>query len=278
MSIFLKYKYYSGLAVCKPNTFVLILVAACLLLPSCVPTKDIIYLQTAVNSVYENEAEAHQLKTGDVLSIRIISLDKNVDNIFQRQDLSSPSIQAAVQNGGDPYFLQGYPVSEKGEISIPFIGEVFVQGLTISEAYNVIYNLVSSQLSNFELDIRLGGIRFSALGEFNRPGKHVVMQNQVTILEALALSGDLTHLANRKELKVIRREQNGSRIIELNLLETDFLSSEEFFIQSDDVIYAEPLPQKAWGFGVTGAQTLSAVLSTLGTGIAMTLSILSLTR
>ena len=38
--------------------------------------------------------------------------------------------------------------AKKVKFLSPFIGEVFVQGLTISEAYNVIYNLVSSQLSN----------------------------------------------------------------------------------------------------------------------------------
>ena len=42
-----------------------------------------------------------------------------------------------------------------------------------------------------------------------------------------------------------------------------------YFIQPNDVLYAEPLPQRSWGIGITGAQTLNTIVSTLSTSAAL---------
>jgi polysaccharide export outer membrane protein len=186
--------------------------------------------------------------------------------------------QASTRTGGDLYYINGYSVSPDGEVDIPFIGQVYVQGLTLNEAHDVINTKVKELFSNYHLQVKLGGVRFSALGEFNRPGKHAVMQNQVTIFEAIALCGDLSAVANRKSIKVIRQYPEGSRVHHVNLLDQSVIGSSFYFIQPNDVIYAQPLPQRAWGFGVTGAETLTTIVSTLSTSIALALSIISLNR
>ena len=124
--------------------------------------------------------------------------------------------------------------------------------------------------------MKLGGIRFSALGEFNAPGKRVVLQYQATIFEAIALSGDLTQLARRDKVKLIRQYPQGTKIHSLNLLDQSIIGSPFYFIQPNDVLYAEPLPQKSYGLGVNGAQTISTLIGVLGSSLAVTLSVLSL--
>jgi polysaccharide export outer membrane protein len=104
------------------------------------------------------------------------------------------------------------------------------------------------------------------------------MQNQVTIFEAIALGGDLNAVANREDVKLIRQYPEGTRVHRLNLLDQSIVGSPHYFIQPNDVIYVEPLPQRSWGIGVTGAQTLTTIMSTLSTSLALTLSIISLTR
>ena len=80
--------------------------------------------------------------------------------------------------------MTGYSVNDSGNVDIPFIGKVQVLGLQLAEAHAAIDSAVSALFSNYHLQVRMGGIRFVALGEVNRPGKQVVMQHQVTILEA----------------------------------------------------------------------------------------------
>ena len=114
---------------------------------------------------------------------------------------------------------------------------------------------------NYYVRVRLGGIRYGALGEFNRPGKYTILQNRVTIFEAIANAGDMTTLAKRSEVVLVRQYPEGSRAYTINLLDKDINSSEYFFVRPNDLLYAEPLKKKSWGTGITFAQTLQLVLA-----------------
>ena len=259
-----------------------LLIALLTLTTSCVPTEKLIYLQSDATSLEPelgHSAVEYKLQVNDILDVQILSMDPEINTIFNSSNLgTAQTVQASVRSGGDLFYLTGYSVSADGAIDIPFVGKVQVLNLTLTEARHVIDGAVSSLFSNYHLKVKLGGVRFSTIGEFNIPSKHVVMQNQVTIFEAIALSGDLTSVANRASIKVIRQNANSSQILTVNLLDRSSVTSDVYFIQPNDVIYAEPLPQRSWGFGVTGSETLSAVISTLSTSAALVLSIISLTQ
>ena len=97
-------------------------------------------------------------------------------------------------------------------------------GQTLDQARTTIDTKVGGLFNNYHLQVKLGGIRFSAIGEFNRPGKQVVMQNQATIFEAIALSGDLNSVARRDDIKLIRQYPDGTRIHTINLLDQSIIS------------------------------------------------------
>lgn len=263
----------------KPSILFLVVIAAAHF-TACVPVKEMVYFQPGLEEsvdLFEHNERGYRLQKNDILDVKIASLNPEVNALFNASSQGiTQSTQASVQTGGDLYYITGYSIDQAGDIDIPFVGKVAVAGLTLEEAYDAVDLKVNGLFSNYHLQVKLGGVRFSALGEFNSPGKHVVMQNQVTILEALALCGDLSAVANRSTIKLIRQYPEGTRIHELNLLEQELIGSPLYFIQPNDVIYAEPLPQRAWGVGVTGAQTLSTVVGTLSTSIALILSILSL--
>ena len=81
------------------------------------------------------------------------------------------------------------------------------------------------------------------------------MQNQVTIFEAIALCGDLTLAANRQEIRLIRQHPRGTKIHTINLLDQSVVGKPYYFIQPNDVLYAEPYPNAPgvlhyWGANV----------------------------
>lgn len=251
-------------------------------MPSCVPLDDVIYLQSeelATESTFSYNRTNYRLQINDILDVRISSLNPEVNALFNTSTLGTMQVaQATSQSGGDLYYITGYSVNPNGEVDVPFIGPISVFGLTLNEAHEEIDKRVGALFANYHLQVKLGGIRFSTLGEFNRPGKHVVMQNQVTIFEAIALSGDLSLVANRSKVKLIRQYPDGTQIHDLNLLSQEVIESPFYFIQPNDVLYVEPLPQRSWGIGVTGAETLSAVIGTLSTSAALVLSVISLSQ
>ena len=262
---------------------VIVVVLLCMMCcTSCVPVERMIYLQPnggTSGAMFEYDKQEYKLQMNDILDVKISSLNPDVNALFNASTIGTMQVaQATAQTGGDLFYITGYSIDDDGHIDIPFVGKVGVQGLTLNEAHAAVDDKVSELFTNYHLQVKLGGVRFSALGEFNRPGKHVVMQNQVTIFEAIALGGDLTLAANREDIHLIRQHPNGTTIHSVNLLDEGVVGSPYYFIQPNDVLYAEPLPQRSWGVGITGAQTLNTIVSTLSTSAALILSIISLSR
>lgn len=252
-------------------------------LPSCVPVEQMLYLQDPQSDItgelMHYQDDEYQLQVNDILDVQIISLNPEINSVFNNSTSAPGQVaQVTAQNGGDLFYMTGYSVNENGEVEIPFIGSIAVVGLTLREAHQRVDQEVAKLFSNYHLQIRLGGVRFSLLGEFNKPGKAVILQNQVTIFEALAIGGDLTAVANREKVRLVRQYPDGTKIHQINLLDRSVIESPFYFIKPNDVIYAEPLKQRSWGIGITGAQTFTTIISTLSTSAALFLSIISLSR
>ena len=247
---------------------------------SCVPVKKMIYLQSdedITEKVFEYQKEEYKLQVNDILDVQIRSMNEEANKLFSIQGTQSQqAMQVGAQNGGDLYYMTGFTVNASGAIELPYIGEVSVKGKTLEEAKAIIDTEVQRYFKTYYLQVKLGGIRFATLGEFNRSGKQVILQNQATIYEAIAAAGDLGPLAKRDEIRLIRQYPEGTKIHTINLLDQSIIGSPYYFIQPNDVLYAEPLPQKAYGFGVTGAQTITTLVSALSSSLALYLTIISL--
>jgi polysaccharide export outer membrane protein len=67
---------------------------------------------------------------------------------------------------------------------------------------------------------------------------------RVTILEAIGMAGDLTEMAKRDNVLLVR-EMNGERsFARVNLLSKDLFNSPYFYLKSNDVVYVEPVRAK----------------------------------
>jgi polysaccharide export outer membrane protein len=100
-------------------------------------------------------------------------------------------------------------------------------------------------------------------GEVGSPGTINLMQNQVSIVDALANAGEITPLGNRANVTIIRKTLDGVKKYHLDLTNVDVFNSKYFYIQPNDIIYVAPLKQKSWGTGTTGFQTFSTVVTIL---------------
>ena len=94
-------------------------------------------------------------------------------------------------------------------------------------------------------NVNIGNFKISVLGEVVRPGTYDITGERITIFEALSKAGDMTVYGKRNNVKVIR-EENGKRTIkELNLNDSSVLTSPEYYLAQNDVIYVEPNNVKA---------------------------------
>ena len=254
------------------------------LLSSCVSNNRLIYLQSANEEaskleVFDYEKKEYKLQKNDILDVQIRSTNEEANKLFMVYSQNNQGgAQAGASRGGDVYYMTGYNINDEGAIELPYIGKVNVEGKTLKEAKSNIEERLKKYFNAYYLSVKLGGIRFSAIGEFNRPGKNVILQNQATIFEAIALCGDLTQLAKRDDIKLIRQYPEGSKIHSINLLDENIIKSPYYFIHPNDVIYAIPLPQKSSGIGVTGSNTFTTLVSALTGSLALILSIITLSN
>lgn len=236
---------------------------------SCVPNKDLLYLQNyskdtlavAVNPVL---AKPYRIQTNDVLSIKIKALDQKLVDMFNPIAASGSS---PVSETDQSLYFNGFSVNDHGNIRIPVLGEVNVLGYTLDEVRVSIEKQLLQEYfrkeANIFVDVRLAGFRYTINGEINVPGTKTLYQERVTIMQAIANSGDITITGNRKEVVVIRQYPHGTEMHTINLTDAKAMKSPYYYIQPNDYIYVKPLKQKSWGTGTTGMQTVATVISAM---------------
>lgn len=233
---------------------------------SCVRNKDYIYLQSKeqTDSVFVKYSKIpeYYIQYNDILKVTIKSIDTKADNLFNLYANMNMNMNMGGQGGqaGDPFYMIGYSVDNEGMVNIPVLGKVLVRGLTIEGARIRIQTEVDKFFNGAFVNVQIGGIRYSLLGEVSRPGKYTVLQDRLTILEALAQGGDLNTVANRHEVQIIRQTPDGAHIVKIDLTDRDLIASPYYFIRPNDVIYIQPLKAREYGTGLTAQQTLQTVV------------------
>jgi polysaccharide export outer membrane protein len=209
------------------------------------------------------DIEDYQLQYNDIVDITLRTTSPELNQILMEGVNEFQMRNLTLFNSGDVFFLNGFAIDDEGYVDLPLIGEVKLVGLNVREAKLVLEKRMEKYVNkdNYYVRVRLGGIRYSVIGEFNRPGKYTILQNRVTIFEAIANAGDMTSLAKRNEVLIIRQYPEGSKTFTIDLLNEKIKESEFFYVRPNDLIFAKPKKKKSWGTGITFAETLTLILA-----------------
>lgn len=244
----------------------LLLLISMVFLSSCYYNKSLVYFQDDSFSesqakLMENKRSIYLLQPNDILSIKVkSSTNVEVSDLFN----ITTTTQAPMFTSPGNLFLEGYSIDEEGKIILPIIGELTVKDLSVEQARDLIQLNADKYLKNATVIVKLISFKVTVLGEVNNPGYHYVYNNQVTILEALGLAGDLTAVGNRKNVKLVRQVKGGSEVVLLNLTDPRLLKSKYFYLMPNDALYVEPLRARS---GRLNLEHLTLVFSAATTAI-----------
>ncbi|WP_026753237.1 polysaccharide biosynthesis/export family protein [Sediminibacter sp. Hel_I_10] len=248
----------------------------CMISTSCIPHKDIVYLQeknTTTDSlqVMVEQPKPYRVQINDILNIRIKVLDQDDVTIFNPIGEGNLSASAA-----ERAYFDGFTVDLHGMIRIPELGELNVLGFTTEAIEKRIKaKLLEEQFketANIFITVKLAGLRYTAMGEVGSPGSQVLFQDRVNIFQAIANVGEIPVTGDRKQVKIIRQYPQGQQIHMLDLTDINVMQSPYYYIQPNDMIYVMPLKEKTYGTGITGIDTFRTavtILSFLGTTILL---------
>ncbi len=135
--------------------------------------------------------------------------------------------------------LPGYLVDQNGNIELPRLGVLSAAGLTRIELTESIKLKLRDQLTNPTVIIRFLNFRIIVIGEVGSPGVHSVPVENLTLLEALAMAGDITEFGKKKEVKILREESGKRKLGIVDVTTTKMFESPYYQLQQNDVIFVE---------------------------------------
>lgn len=238
---------------------------------SCIPLKDIKYIQpdkklklNEYGMIEENRPE-YRLQQNDIINIRISTRSSEMLNMFSGFVTSGGAGGGANSTSGS-----GVRVKEDGAIELPRIGKIEVEGLTLNEATVKIeekfYEIFNQEAAFIE--VIMPSINFTIIGEAVS-GNYAVNKYEFNLLEAIAMAGNLSDVADRKRIQILRTTPHGTNRVEVDITQESIMNSEYFWLQPNDIIIINPKRQKQWGIGINPIATVSTIFGAVATLIGI---------
>jgi polysaccharide export outer membrane protein len=203
-------------------------------LSSCVSKKEVIYFQNVKDfeTMVDTDSFTPKFKVNDIVTIFVSTFDLEAAKPFNL------FIEGGGRNG-QPQLID-YLVDIEGNIDYPVLGKIKLLGLTVQEVQILFKEKLSLYLKDPIVNIRIQNFRVSVLGEVRSSGRYDVSGERITILEAIALAGDLTIKGNRENVLVMRDFNGAKTYTRVDLTSKELFNSPVYYLTQNDVVYVQP--------------------------------------
>jgi polysaccharide export outer membrane protein len=208
-----------------------------------------VYLQDAANRdtivTPSPLLNAYLLKVNDNLFVDILTQNAEVNALFN--PTKSAYNSGTSQNYGDAssQLLNGFQVDRQGHITLPIIGQVKVEGLTLSQAEEAIQQQADEYLNDATVKVKLLSFKYTVLGEVNSPGVYYNYNAVFTVLDAISVAKGETDYSQLNQVRVLRTTATGKQVYEIDFRTKDFMRSDAFYLLPNDVVYVQADKNKA---------------------------------
>lgn len=217
------------------------LAAVLMLFSSCNIREKVVYFQDLTTETIANSQSIEEIKfmPGDKLSIVVTScLTPEAAADFNLPVITTSAVAGTTYSNNQVAY---YTVNTDGTIQVPGVGEIKVEGKTRTEVTEIIQNALRDGLLNDAVvTISTANQYITILGEVKNPGRYLITRDNLTLLEALGMAGDLNIQANRSRILVLRQEGKETKNYYVDIRSKDFFASPVFNLKQNDVVYIEP--------------------------------------
>ena len=231
---------------------------------SCVPQKKLLLLQEdpqvsnqgdadKIQATFDLQQQVYTLKPGDVLSLKVQSTTK--------PEFDFLGAGTSTTGSSDPV-LSGYTLDAEGNMLLPVVGKINLSGLSIPEAREKVTGILEPHLTNPTVNLRLLTFRFTVLGEVGGQGQYTTYQDNINIMEAIALAGGFSPYSDRGKIRLVRYVDGKANLYTISLLDDDIIGKPNYYLQPNDMIVIDPLPAKFIRENLIGTITLGVSLFT----------------
>jgi len=209
------------------------------LLAGCAMPKKVTYLQNLEPEKSDAVARNVDIRVQpeDKISILVSTPEEALTSMF---NLSRPLSMNSTASNQERL---GYTVNDRGEIDLPVLGLVHVAGKTRQQIAETIKHELTSRnlLKDPIVTVEFQNLTVTVLGEVGHPGRYNIDKDHLTLLDALALAGDLT-IQGRRDNVLVQRDEDGKKVIHRVDISSgpDLYASPVYYLKQNDVVYVEP--------------------------------------
>jgi polysaccharide export outer membrane protein len=253
----------------------LILTAALFLASSCTSQKKFAYLNNLPEPTGEEtftmEIPDYHIQPRDILYVTVKSMtpDGKIEDYLGGTTTISGSNTMQGENGG---YLYGYDVKTDGNILLPVIGAVQVEGKTLEETRRILQEEFGKSYKNVTVECKFLSFKYTVLGEVKSPGTYINYNNYLTVLDAVGHAGGVDDYGRKDKIIVVRSLKGGTKTFSVNLQDKKILTSEAYYLLPNDVIIVEPESRKIFNLNLP---TISFVISTSTSLLTLTLLLIN---
>lgn len=207
---------------------------------SCISPKKVIYFSdipdTMSSPIVMTQVAPYnepRIESNDILTITIQTIEQSQTNT----PITSNSVAMFNQ-------LNGFLVDKNGYIELSLIGFIKVGGLTTTEAREVIKQKAREYYKEPVVNCRIANFDVGILGDVIKPGFANFPSEKATVLDAIAMSGDISLTARKDDVLLIRTENQEKKFVRLNLNSSQLFQSPYFYLKQRDFLIVKPRNSK----------------------------------
>lgn len=227
----------------------------CSMATSCVSTKNLLYFRDIPDTMSAPVAVANitpftdpKIESNDILAITVQTVVQSPGNM----PITSTS-------QGTFSLVNGIMVDKNGYIELSLLGFIKVAGLTTAEAKEVIKQRAKDFYKDPVVNVRIANFDIEVYGDVAKPGVVNIPNEKASILDVLALAGDVNITAKKGNVMLVRTEGDEKKFYRFDLTSSKVYQHPAFWLRQHDQVFVEPNKYKAQSSDQTFLRNLGIV-------------------
>lgn len=184
----------------------------------------------------------YKISPNDFINMRLFS-----NNGFHLVDLMGQGVGGGANTGGTSTATQSvsagvdYLVESDGTVTLPEIGKIHLAGLTIREATELLEKKYTTYYLKPYILLTVDNRRVIVFPGDPGAAKVIpLVNNNTTVIEALALAGGLSENGKARKIKLIRGDPANPQVYCIDLSTINGIKEGNTILQANDIIYVTP--------------------------------------
>lgn len=185
----------------------------------------------------------YQLAPNDILNVSVYTNEG-----YKLIDLTTNAAPATTSSGGVSASGIKFVIDIEGFVKLPIIGRVKLKELTIRQSEQFLEEQYAIYYTKPFVKVSVLNRRVLVFPGSGGSGRVVNIENEnITLIEALALAGGIAETGKAYKIKLIRGDYRNPQVQLIDLSTIDGMTQSNLLLQANDIIYIEPIPRISQG-------------------------------